>query len=76
MDKLLLIIEIAERNISIGGYDVAAFLAHQSVMKVPKTHYIDELTKELNLEKELTDAISDLTVDYIFSRLLINHCLL
>lgn len=73
-------IEIAERNISIGGYDVAAFLSHQSIekllkaifllkgKKIPKTHYIDELANELNLKKELIDEISELTVDYTFSR--------
>jgi HEPN domain-containing protein len=73
-------LEMAEKNISIGGYDVSAFLAHQSVEKLlkailiikggrsPKSHYIDELAKELRLSKELIDASSDLSVDYTFSR--------
>lgn len=73
-------LEMAEKNVEIGGYDVAAFLAHQSVekllkavfiikgKKVPKTHYIDELAKELKLKATLINALSDLTVDYTFSR--------
>lgn len=73
-------IQMAEKNIAIGGYDVAAFLAHQSVEKLlkaifiikgkkfPKTHYIDELARELNLKKEYVDSLSELTVDYTFSR--------
>lgn len=71
---------MAEKNIAIGGYDIAAFLAHQSIekllkamfaikgKKVPKTHYIDDLARELKIEKELIDDINELTVDYTFSR--------
>ena len=33
---------------------------------MPKSHYIDELTKEL--KKKLIDAASELSVDYTFSR--------
>jgi len=73
-------IEMAEKNIAIGGYDVSAFLAHQSVekllkavfaingQKIPKSHYIDELARELELEKDIIDAATELTVDYTFSR--------
>jgi len=73
-------LEMAEKNIEIGGYDVSAFLCHQCVEKllkagfilerkpVPKIHFIDELSKELNIPKELQDKIIDLTVDYTFSR--------
>jgi HEPN domain-containing protein len=73
-------LEMAEKNIAIDGYDVAAFLAHQSIekllkaifvikgRKVPKTHYIDELARELKLRKELIDSIAELTIDYTFSR--------
>ncbi len=73
-------LDMAEKNIGIGGYDVAAFLAHQSVEKLlktifiiqgrkfPKSHYIDELAKELDLEDELIGCIAELTVDYTFSR--------
>ena len=73
-------LEMAEKNIAIGGYDIAAFLAHQSIekllkaifaikgRKIPKTHYIDDLARELKIEKDLIDDISALTVDYTFSR--------
>jgi len=73
-------LEMAEKNIDIGGYDVAAFLAHQSIekllkaifairgRKIPRTHYIDELAKELKLKNNLIDSISALTVDYTFAR--------
>lgn len=73
-------LEMAEKNIGIGGYDVSAFLAHQSIEKllktifaikgrnIPRSHYIDELARELKLKKELIESISGLTVDYTFSR--------
>ncbi|MCP5106911.1 MAG: HEPN domain-containing protein [bacterium] len=73
-------LKIAEKNISIEGYDVASFLSHQSVekllkamfayegKKIPKSHYIDELAKELNLDEDIIYEILDLTVDYTFSR--------
>ncbi len=73
-------LRIAEKNISIKGYDVAAFLSHQSVEKlmkstfayegkrIPKTHYIDELASELNFGADIIDEILDLTVDYTFAR--------
>ncbi|MBW2039165.1 MAG: HEPN domain-containing protein [Deltaproteobacteria bacterium] len=73
-------LDMAEKNIAIGGYDIAAFLAHQSIekllkamfaikgKKVPKTHYIDELAQELKLEAKLINDISELTIDYTFSR--------
>jgi HEPN domain-containing protein len=61
MDQALHDLDMAERNLSIEGYDVAAFLSHQAVEKllkgiiagkgerVPKTHYIDELGRSLDL---------------------------
>lgn len=73
-------LEIAEKVISIQGYDVSAFLAHQSVEKLlkaiflikgkkaPKSHYIDELARELKLAKELIDLSSELSADYTFAR--------
>ncbi|UCH97283.1 MAG: HEPN domain-containing protein [Candidatus Aminicenantes bacterium] len=73
-------LQMAEKNISIQGYDVAAFLAHQSVEKlmkstfayqgkrIPKTHYIDELARELELGEDTIDEVLDLTVDYTFAR--------
>lgn len=73
-------LDMAEKNISLGGYDIAAFLCHQAVekllkaifaskgKKIPKTHYIDELGRNLNLDERYTEYISDLTIDYTFSR--------
>jgi HEPN domain-containing protein len=73
-------LDMAEKNLDIGGYDVSAFLAHQSVEKllktifillgknVPRTHYLDDMARTLKLNKEIIDVISDLTVDYAFSR--------
>ena len=73
-------LEMSGKNIPIGGYDVASFLAHQSVeklmksifalkgKKIPKTHYIDDLAKQLNLDEDIIDEILDLTVDYTFAR--------
>jgi len=73
-------LEMAEKNISIGGYDIAAFLSHQSVekllkaifaiegRKIPKTHYLDDLARELELGKNIINIISELTIDYTFSR--------
>ncbi|HHT9133749.1 MAG TPA: HEPN domain-containing protein [Candidatus Avalokitesvara rifleensis] len=73
-------LEMAERNIQIEGYDVAAFLAHQAVEKllksilivegkeVPKTHKLDKLGQLLNLQTEVVDKVLDLTEDYALSR--------
>ncbi|MFW9990029.1 MAG: HEPN domain-containing protein [Candidatus Odinarchaeota archaeon] len=73
-------LEIAEKNITIGGYDIAAFLSHQSVekllksifafegKKIPKIHYIEDLGKRLNLSNQILDEVIDLTGDYTFSR--------
>lgn len=71
---------MAEKNITIEGYDIAAFLAQQSVEKlfksifalegkeIPRIHYIDELARLLGLSKEIMNDVIDLTVDYTFSR--------
>lgn len=73
-------LEIAEKIIDIEGYDVAAFLAHQSVekllksifgfqgKKIPKIHYIDELGQKLGVSDETLEDIIDLTSDYLFAR--------
>ncbi|MCX6842216.1 MAG: HEPN domain-containing protein [candidate division WOR-3 bacterium] len=73
-------LEMAGRNVGIGGYDTAAFLAHQSVEKllkallaaqgraVPKTHFIDELAGQLDLPPEVQVHIDGLTADYMLSR--------
>lgn len=69
-------LEIARRNLSIEGYDVAAFLAHQSVEKLlkagyamekhptPRTHNLDEMAAYLGLPEELRDEILELAGDY------------
>jgi len=73
-------LEMAAKNLQIGGYDVAAFLSHQAVEKllkaglalqgreIPRSHYLDELAHELELPKELREEILDLTPDYTLSR--------
>lgn len=73
-------LDIAQKNISIGGFDTAAFLSHQSVekllkaifalegKKIPKIHYIEELGKKLQVSNQILDLLIDLTIDYIFSR--------
>ena len=73
-------LEMAEKNIGIEGYDIAAFLAHQAVEKllksifalegkaIPKIHYIDELANQLNLPDEVINDVFDLTADYTFAR--------
>jgi HEPN domain-containing protein len=67
---------MARRNLTVEGYDVAAFLAHQVVEKflkaafalegrpVPRTHHLDEMASQLGLPDELQDALLDLTSDY------------
>ena len=73
-------LEMAEKNIPIGGCDVAAFLCQQSVEKLlkailiqetgnmPKTRYLDELSDLFGIEGELRADILDLTPDYTFTR--------
>ena len=71
---------MAEKIITIGGYDVAAFLAHQAVEKllksmciirsnqVPRTHHLDELARDLDLPDTVFTIIYELIPDYTFSR--------
>lgn len=71
---------MAIKNCSIGGYDVAAFLAHQSVeklfkglllledKKISRTHHIDQLAHELGLPEEILPDIYQLAPDYQISR--------
>lgn len=73
-------LDMAEKNISIKGYDISAFLAQQSVEKLlkaailfegrplPKSHYIDELAQTLQLPEDVINAVLDLASDYTFSR--------
>jgi len=73
-------LEMAKKNISIGGYDISAFLCQQSAekilktalilegKKIPKTHYLEELAEDLNFEDEIMDLCYELTGDYMLSR--------
>ena len=63
-------LEMAHCNISIGGYDIAAFLSHQAVeklvkglithkgRKIPKSHYIDELGHSLIFQTKFSSMFS------------------
>ena len=73
-------LDMAGRNVGIGGCDTAAFLANQSVEKllkallaaqgraVPRMHFIDELAGQLDLPPEVHVHIDGLTADYMLSR--------
>jgi len=73
-------LDMAGKNIGIGGFDTAAFLAHQSVEKllkallaaggrpVPRLHFSDELAGQLALPSEARVHIEGLTADYMLSR--------
>jgi len=71
---------LAEANIGIKGYDVACFLAHQSVEKllkaifafegkpIPRSHYIDELARSLNVAEPVLVHVNGLSADYMLAR--------
>ncbi len=73
-------LEMARRNLAIEGYYVAAFLAQQAVEKllkaahvlegkrVPRTHYIDELARALNVPLEVYRSLLSLVSDYVMAR--------
>jgi HEPN domain-containing protein len=73
-------LEIAEKNISIEGYDVASFLANQAVekllksvisfrqIKIPKIHHLDELANVLSLADSDMELVLELVSDYMFTR--------
>jgi HEPN domain-containing protein len=73
-------LEMAEKNIDIGGYDVASFLSHQAVEKLlkaiiilegkkpKKSHYLDEMARELGLTDDFFDDLAELSADYMISR--------
>ena len=66
---------MAEKNITIEGYDIASFLAQQSVEKllksifalegkeIPIIHFIDDLSRQLGLPEEILGDVLDLTAD-------------
>ena len=73
-------LDMAEKNILIEGYDVAAFLSQQAVekllkaifafegTKIPRSHYIDELARDLHVSQEVSDDVLELTADYMLAR--------
>lgn len=73
-------LDMAEKNIAIEGYDIAAFLSHQAVEKLlkalfilrgkkpPRSHYVDELAQELNASEEILSYINEISADYTISR--------
>lgn len=73
-------LEIAEKNIAIGGYDTCAFLCQQAVEKllktviavrggiIPRTHYLDELSNAIDLPENIQGHLIDLTADYTLAR--------
>ena len=73
-------LDMAEKNLTISGYDVAAFLSHQAVEKllkallaargekIPKIHFLDVLGRKLGLNLSVMTEINKLSGDYIISR--------
>lgn len=71
---------IAKKNVAIGGYDTAAFLAHQAVekllkslyalrgQKIPRIHYVDVLARRLGVYRLVAPEITDINADYMFAR--------
>ena len=73
--------QMAKAIIEDGGYDTCAFLCQQAVEKYfkalfiaklkknpPKTHYLDELAKQLSSPKDILDIARELSADYMISR--------
>lgn len=74
-------LENARKNITIGAYDVAAFLSHQAVEKYlkgawielkrvrpPATHYLKELGEGLDVPTPLISHLLFLNPDYTVAR--------
>lgn len=73
-------LDMAEKNLTISGYDVAAFLCHQAVEKllkaliaargeeIPKIHFLDVLGRRLGLDITVMKEINSLSGDYIIAR--------
>lgn len=74
-------LEMAEKNLEFGGYDVCAFLCHQAVEKfmkaliikksgtdAPRIHHLDQLARTLGFPKEVVDKLLLLESDYVASR--------
>ena len=73
-------LQIAEKNLSIAGFDSAAFYSHQSVEKllkglisvsgrsIPRTHDLERLGVLLECPDEIIPDLIDLMGDYQTSR--------
>ena len=73
-------LEIAAKNIGIGGYDTCAFLCQQAVEKllkavitkrggiIPRVHYLDDLSRTMTLPEDIQGHLIDLTSDYTLAR--------
>lgn len=73
-------LQIAEKNLSVGGFDSAAFYSHQSVEKllkglisvsghsIPRTHDLERLGDLLECPDEIIPDLIDLMGDYQTSR--------
>ena len=74
-------LQMAKKIIDDGGYDTCAFLCQQAAEKYfkallikqlkknpPKTHYLDELAKQLASPSEILDIARELSADYMVSR--------
>ena len=81
MDQARHDLENASKNIEIGAFDVAAFLAHQAAEKYlkgawieirrsrhPTTHSLVDLGEGLRVPDELMSKLRDLNPDYTVSR--------
>jgi HEPN domain-containing protein len=73
-------LQIAEKNLTIGGFDSAAFYSHQSVEKllkglisvsgrsIPRTHDLERLGDLLGCTDDIIPDLIDLMGDYQTSR--------
>lgn len=72
--------EMAEVVLAAGAFDIAAFLAHQSVEKllkgllilkgkqIPRHHHLDILAEQVGVLEEIRDELGDILPDYQISR--------
>ncbi len=73
-------LDMAEQNLKILGFDICAFLSHQSVEKllksiyafelgtIPRTHHIIDLANELILPESIMQSLLEISGDYTLSR--------
>ncbi len=74
-------LQMAKNIIEGGGYDTCAFLCQQALEKYlkalyirkkkanpPKTHYLDELARDLACSDDLQAIAKELSADYMISR--------